>query len=116
MSRVKVLTRVLWKIKDLREEAFELDPVTRKPLRHIGDAYKIFRLKLPISVRVVTLLFAQVSIDGDLALRKRRNLDDSESDDQANDNQLINEIIFYFAKEFLILETTILLAVVNQFL
>ena len=92
MSRVKVLTRVLWKIKELREEAFELDPVTRKPLRYIGDASDIYRLKLPISVRVATLLFAQVSIDGDLVLRKRRNIDESDNDDPINDNQLIVDL------------------------
>jgi hypothetical protein len=93
MSRVKVLTRVLWKIIELREEAFELHPITRKPLRYIGNASEIYRLKLPISVRVATLLFAQVSIDGDLVVRKRRNIDDSDNDDAPNDdNQLIVDL------------------------
>jgi len=92
MSRVKVLTRVLWKIKELRAEAFELDATTRKPLRYTGSASKIYRLKLPMAVRIATLLFAQVSIDPDLANRKRKKLDVSESDSD-DDNQLIVDLI-----------------------
>ena len=55
MSRVKVLTRVLWRIKDIRKDAFEMDPRTQTVLKHSGDANKIYKLKLPINVETAKL-------------------------------------------------------------
>jgi hypothetical protein len=92
MGRVKVLTRVLWKIKGLRAEAFELDPVSNKPLKHIGPAKQIYKLKFPVTTRVASLLFSQVSIDTELVNRKRKRLEESESDESDDDIIEVNDL------------------------
>lgn len=77
LSKCKVMTEILLKFPELHEEAFICE--NRIPLKHTGEASKVYKLKLPISVNIATKLFGAISIDDTLPSRKRKRSDDEET-------------------------------------
>ena len=67
ISKCRVMTRILNRIVDLREDALELD-ADGVALEHTGAARGVFRLRLPITVDTARCLFAAISIDGSLTM------------------------------------------------
>lgn len=75
MSQCKVMTQILMRCPDLYSKAFVC--VDGVPQKHTGEGNQIYKLKLPLDVDVGTALFAAISIDENLPLRKRNTFDDS---------------------------------------
>lgn len=75
LSQCKVMTQILMRCPDLYSKAFVC--VDGVPQKHIGEGNQIYKLKLPLDVDVGTALFAAISIDENLPLRKRRKVKDS---------------------------------------
>ena len=76
MSKCKVMGEKLLEIEGIRELAIEWENGT--PMRHSGQASKILKLKLPMTVDVARSLFALLSIDDTLPKRKRKRTDNVE--------------------------------------
>jgi hypothetical protein len=70
LSKCKVMTEILNSFATIREEALVF--VDGVPVKHTGEASKIFKLKLPMTVNVSKLLFAAISVDETLPKKKRR--------------------------------------------
>jgi hypothetical protein len=75
MSQCKVMTQILMRCPDLYSKAFVC--VDGVPQKHTGEGNQIYKLRLPLDVDVGTALFAAISIDENLPLRKRKTFDDS---------------------------------------
>ena len=83
ISKCRVMTHILNDIVDIRADALELD-LNGKPLEHIGQAQRVFIMKLPMSADHAKKLFAAISIDPSLPRkRRRRNIPE---DPPADDN------------------------------
>ena len=89
LCKLKVMTEILDKILDVREDALVINAVTNKAETHTGAASKILVLKLPMSVSVGKYLFAAISIDGNLP-RKKNNVLLIQGVEVANDPELLN--------------------------
>lgn len=93
LSKCKVMTGILYKFPELHEEAFICE--NGIPLKHTGEANKIYKLKLPITVNIATKLFGAISIDDTLPTRKRKRSDDEETvvdgGTVIDDDTIINE-------------------------
>jgi len=70
LAKVKVLTRMIYQIRHLRDSSIELDEHDQ-PKMHTGGASEIYVLKLPISEEVVNTVFAMISIDESLVKKKK---------------------------------------------
>lgn len=67
LSMCKTMTKMLIPHPELYAEAFECtDSASTKPGFHTGPAWEVYRLKLPISEKIAGIIFAKLSIDGDL--------------------------------------------------
>ncbi len=101
MAKMKVLTKMICKIRYLRQLAIEHDELGH-PRMHTGDAHGIYVLKLPISTTVVIAVFALLIVDDSSAKNKRSAIthadgsraavatsnsdDDDDDDDNENEN------------------------------
>jgi len=87
LSKMKVLTNILNGVQDLRHEALELDE-DGVAMNHTGEAHHILKLKLPMSELVGKLLFAAVSIDGNLPRKRKRGNDNAEAEAENIDGEV----------------------------
>lgn len=84
LSKMKVMTEILYKNQYLWDTVFDLDPMTNLPRKHSGLANKIYKLAMPMSVQAGRCLFGLISIDDKLP--KKRKIDAVTEDIQANAN------------------------------
>jgi hypothetical protein len=71
IGRCGVLTKILSRNTYLRCRALELDD-NGEPIPHLGRAKRIFRLKFPMDVEHVKLLFALISVNTSLPTQRSK--------------------------------------------
>ena len=86
MSKMAVMSNMMDKFQEpLRGESLHI--VDNNAQHHIGEAARILKLKLPLTVRVAQSIFAAISINEDLPKRKRRRADDDDEVAVNNDDE-----------------------------
>jgi hypothetical protein len=88
LSRCKTITEVLNRDAEVRSKTLEVDD-NGIALMHTGDAKRLYKLKLPMSVEAAELLFAAISVDD--TLPKKRNLVNA-TDEGNNANIVIDPL------------------------
>ena len=71
IGKCGVLSKLLNQNTYLRSRALELDEAG-EPIRHPGRAQRIFRMKMPMDVQHVKLLFALISVNTSLPTQRSR--------------------------------------------
>ena len=71
LSRVKTLSKIMWRNPGIRTEALVLDD-EGNPSYYTGQAHLIMAMKDPFTVGAATRLFAAVSVDAQLPQKRNR--------------------------------------------
>jgi hypothetical protein len=86
LGRLNTMCKLIFENTELRSSALENDG-NGNFYKHTGDADKLYKLQLPMAVSTARYLFAMISINPNLARRKKRNLEEAgiDNNDDSND-------------------------------
>ena len=84
LGRCATMTKILNENPALRSMALELDE-NDEPIRHAGEAKKVFKIKFPMAITTARYLFAQISIDTSLPRKKRGQIIEAELEEEGDE-------------------------------